>query len=206
MVRAGWACSWAAIGCPPWCRRTPRWCHRCLVTLPVSADDNIVYLSDLVVYLSDLGLTRVDANLLEDGHEGLAKGVKGLLRLPDIQDPQPRSRSEAHVVAASSWSPCPSGLQLSDDLVVLFSRHRGGREEKGQCHGRAPSCIVRGGERGVTNCLSRRRDHSALLQRSEIVHQTTVLPDPAALEMGAMDGGDHDLPVRRRDTQESCYF
>src|SRR5438094_7041315 len=81
-----------------------------------------------VVNRHDLRLTRIQANLLQDRHQGLAKSIERLLRVPDVEHGQLVAGAEARVIEASRRLSGASRLELPDAGVVLLRVHRFRRE------------------------------------------------------------------------------
>src|SRR6266540_1143282 len=117
------SCSPAGAGPPPAdsFTRDPRGRPR-RATRPTGAVGgglNQAPLLDDVVDGHHVGLTRVHSELGEDGHQGLAEGVKVLLRVPDVVDHEVVVGTERGMVRAALRLTLSRGFELLHDLVVL---------------------------------------------------------------------------------------
>src|SRR5205823_3743296 len=78
---------------------------------------------DHAVHLLDVGLPRVEADLLQDGHQGLAELVERLLRIPDVEDLELVAAAEACVIGAAARRARARLPEPPDRLVVLLRVH-----------------------------------------------------------------------------------
>ena len=90
----------------------------------VASSLNSPALLDDVVDRHDVGLTRIHAEFGEDRHQGLAKGVKVLLRVPNVVNHKAGFRAKRRVMRTALRLTLAHCFELLHDFVVLPCRHR----------------------------------------------------------------------------------
>ena len=156
-------------------------------------------LLDDVVHRHHVGLTRIHAQFGEDRHQGLAKGIKVLLRVPHVVDHEAGFRAKRRVMRAALRLALPDCFELLHDFVVLPCGHRLWMKVNRNRHDPGLSQATTSMALAVANyCLPRR--HKA---RNRRTHRSSLSVSAARRRQDRHQRRRHREPTHRNRTSQT---